>query len=271
MRKFLYLFMPFFFLELYAQDTSLSKMEVKYLVTCISDTVENELLTDTFCLRFNDTISLFYEQHRFEMDSLKANDVAKWSRIMSNALSQPSDKKKGNAKYYVLTDYKQGTYTYQDNISGGIYRYTDSLPSFHWQILPEFKVMCNYQCQKAIGRYMGRQYEVWFANGLSHIASPWKFYGLPGLVMEAYDTQHQYGFKFLDIYPCSGEIAMFPTKHFKSTKTKFLQELSTYLANPVSYRENNAPVRIHIRGNSQNELNTELRNNCRHLPLELLE
>lgn len=273
MIKKLVLFLAYFIpLSMCAQDASHATTEVSYRVTCINDTVKNEVLADTFYLRYNDTMSLFYESYTFFKDSLRYNDIGKWSDMMSNSLSRHYPKDKAFQGYYVLTDYEQGVYTYQDYIFVGEYRYRDSLPNFNWKILPEYKMIGGYKCQKAIGTYMGRQYEAWFSLDLPTKASPWKFYGLPGLIMEVYDTQHQYGFVFIDIHPCSGEMALFPSRHFKTTKEKFLTELSLYLKDPIDYQENKALTKIKY-GNTPGDLEmmTEQRNNCRHKPMELLK
>ena len=160
-----------------AQDAVPDKMEVKYLVSYVADTVKNTVLADTFCLRMNDEKSLFYEQDTYMKDSLRHYDIAKWSDMMSKALTTPTPENKGDAEYYVLTDYEHGTYIYQDDISGSTYRYSDSIPSFDWKILPEYKSIGKNKCQKALGSYMGRKYEAWFAVDLPIKASPWKFYG----------------------------------------------------------------------------------------------
>lgn len=252
-----------------AQDIS-AKMEVKYLVSYVTDTVKNIVLEDTFCLRFNEEKSLFYEQDTYMKDSLRHYDRAKWSDMMSKALTTPTSKNKGDAEYYVLTDYEHHTYLYQDGIFCSSYRYSDSIPSFDWQILPEYKIIGKNKCQKALGFYMGRKYEAWFAVDLPIKASPWKFYGLPGLIMEVYDTQHLYTFTMIDMYPCSGEIGLFSSRHFKTSKNKFLQELMLYLKDPIDYQENHSLIKIHF-GDSSQELVSEMRNTCRHLPMELLK
>lgn len=253
-----------------AQDTVSAKMEVRYLVSYVTDTVKNIVLEDTFCLRFNEEKSLFYESDTFMKDSLRYNDIAKWSDMMSKILTISYPRNKGEADYYVLTDYVQGTYIYQDRIAGGTYRYSDSLPSFDWQILPEYKDINGTKCQKAVGRYMGRKYEAWYATNLPVKACPWKFYGLPGLIVEVYDSKHLYSFKMVDMQPCFGKIALFPSRHFKTTKDKFLKEQSLYLADPVYYEENYALTKIHF-GNSSQGFVTKMKNNSRHQPMELLK
>lgn len=251
-----------------AQDADFSKMEVRYLVTYVADTVKNTVLADTFCLRFNDEKSLFYELDAFKKDSLRCNDIEKWSEMMGKTLSTPRAKDKGGAFYYVLTDYLKDSYTYQEEISTSSYRYSDNIPSFAWQIHPEYKTILNSRCQKATGKYMGRIYEAWFATDLSAKAAPWKFYGLPGLVMEAYDSRQQYTFTALGIQTCSGKMALFPVRHFKTTKDKFLKEQALYFNDPIGYQEHNALIKIRF-GNSSQELKEEIDTHYRHLPMEL--
>lgn len=138
-----------------AQDAVPAKMEVKYLVSYVADTVKNTVLADTFCLRMNDEKSLFYEQGTYMKDSLRHYDIAKWSDMMSKVLTTPTSENKGDAEYYVLTDYEHGSYIYQDDISGSTYRYSDSIPSFDWKILPEYKTIGKINVRKLWGPIWG--------------------------------------------------------------------------------------------------------------------
>lgn len=88
--------------------------------------------------------------------------------------------------------------------------------------------------------------------------------------MEVYDSKHLYSFKMVDMQPCFGKIALFPSRHFKTTKDKFLKEQSLYLADPVYYEENYALTKIHF-GNSSQGFVTKMKNNSRHQPMELLK
>lgn len=74
----------------------------------------------------------------------------------------------------------------------------------------------------------------------------------------------------IDMYPCSGEIGLFSSRHFKTSKDKFLQELMLYLKDPIVYQENHALIKIHF-GDSGNDLVSEMRNTSRHQPMELLK
>ena len=272
----LLIFSSFFFMlaalfsTAHAQDALPATTEVTYLATCIKDTVAGKVLSDTFRLRFNDDKALFYSVDKFTNDSIKFNNIDAWAKQVDRALTKGSRENKAGRCYYVLTDLNEGTYIYIDEIGMNIFRYTDSLPTFNWKILPERKTIAGHKCTKAMGKYMGRTYEAWYATDIPTRVGPWKFYGLPGLVMSVYDTQHQYNFTFIDMQPCRGEVALFPSSTFKTTKEKFLKEYDLYLNDPVAYYATRAVVRIEF--NKPNAtLPKKWKNESRHRPMEILK
>jgi GLPGLI family protein len=68
----------------------------------------------------------------------------------------------------------------------------DNWVSFDWRIKDEFKKINNYNCQKAIGKFRGRKYTAWFSEELPLKYGPWKLYGLPGLILEAFDEKKEF-------------------------------------------------------------------------------
>ena len=165
----------------HAQNALPATTEVTYLATCIKDTVAGKVLSDSFRLRFNDDKALFYSVDKFTNDSIKFNNIDAWAKQVDKALVKGSQENKAGRCYYVLTDLNEGTYIYIDEIGMNIFRYTDSLPAFNWKILPEHKTIAGHKCTKAVGKYMGRTYEVWYTADIPVRVGPWKFYGLPGL------------------------------------------------------------------------------------------
>ena len=253
-----------------AQEKSPATTEVSYLVSCINDTVEGKVLTDTFRLRFNDSKALFYRVDDFISDSTKLNDADAWARDVNKTLTRKKRNDKTGMCYYILTDLQGKTYVYKDRIGTNAFRYTDSLPNFNWKILPEQKTIAGHKCAKAVGKYMGRTYEAWYATDIPERLGPWKFNGLPGLVMAVYDTRRQYTFTFIDMQACNGDVALFPSRAFKTTKEKFLKEYATYQSDPIAYYATRSLTRISF-GTPDSQLVQEIKNNNRHHPMEILE
>ena len=67
-------------------------------------------------------------------------------------------------------------------------------PQQKWKIQPETKMFGNLKIQKATSTWSGRNYEAWFAPELPFQEGPYKFSGLPGLIVELADDQDNFRF-----------------------------------------------------------------------------
>lgn len=76
------------------------------------------------------------------------------------------------------------------------YTVIDKKPNLKWQIHDEFKTIEGIRCQKAQGYFRGRNYIAWFSESIPIPSGPWKLGGLPGLIIEAYDTNKEVNFLF---------------------------------------------------------------------------
>ena len=65
---------------------------------------------------------------------------------------------------------------------------------FEWQLLEGDTVICNYPCKKAKTDFRGRTWIVWYTPLLPYSDGPWKFCGLPGLVLDAYEAEGKLAF-----------------------------------------------------------------------------
>lgn len=81
----------------------------------------------------------------------------------------------------------------------GMYEYEESFDCFNWLITSEIDTIHNYVCQKAICDFGGRTWEAWFTLELPFCDGPYKFCGLPGLIVNVADAQNHYSWEFLSI------------------------------------------------------------------------
>lgn len=76
------------------------------------------------------------------------------------------------------------------------YLIEEPMPAISWKISADTATFGTLLCQKATGHFKGRDYTAWFCPDLPFHAGPWKLNGLPGLIVEAYDTNKEVVFKF---------------------------------------------------------------------------
>lgn len=79
------------------------------------------------------------------------------------------------------------------------YVYDENLNCYNWQIEEETKTIAGYLCQKATAHYMGRDYVAWFTNEIPISDGPYKFNGLPGLIVNIHDTRNHYSYELLSL------------------------------------------------------------------------
>jgi GLPGLI family protein len=83
---------------------------------------------------------------------------------------------------------------------------TDTLGTINWEIKADgAKEIGGFACEKAVATFRGRTYEAWFAPDLPVSSGPFKFFGLPGLILEIKSTDDVVKFSFhsleLNRYP----------------------------------------------------------------------
>ena len=81
------------------------------------------------------------------------------------------------------------------NIVSERYKGNDPVGVLDWTILPDTASFLDYPCQKATLKFRGRNYEAWFAPQIPVNDGPWKFFGLPGLILKVKDTESQFDFE----------------------------------------------------------------------------
>lgn len=107
----------------------------------------------------------------------------------------PKGLKWGSPEFY-YKNIPEEKFRFMENFFGNYFYLDEPLPVIKWNIEPETKMIGTYQCQRATTSFKGRNYEAWFCVQLPYQDGPWKLNGLPGLILEAYDTRKQVVFAF---------------------------------------------------------------------------
>ena len=71
--------------------------------------------------------------------------------------------------------------------------YSDSVPSLEWNFSDEATdSIMGYDCRKATVEFAGRNYTAWFTPEIPLPFGPYKFGGLPGLILKLEDAEQQF-------------------------------------------------------------------------------
>lgn len=96
-------------------------------------------------------------------------------------------------------------------------RYEEKIQPFGWKLGTERKTILGHECQRATCHWRGRDYVAWFAADIPIRRGPWKFGGLPGLILKIYDTAHLYTFEAVGIEKGTFPIWQYPNEEYKKS------------------------------------------------------
>ncbi len=82
-------------------------------------------------------------------------------------------------------------YSVVTNIEGGKYLLKEKKPKLNWQLSTETKTIANTLCQLATTTFRGRSYQAWYAPSIPVKYGPYKFNGLPGLILKISDSDNE--------------------------------------------------------------------------------
>ena len=112
----------------------------------------------------------------------------------------------------------------------------EAVPDFGWVVTDEWKELLGYRVRRAECSFRGRDYVAWFAPELPLSEGPWKFCGLPGLVMHVYDTDCQYVYLLTGIRQVAGLPVMMPDEQYVRTDLrKYYRTLRRYIEDPIGF------------------------------------
>ena len=146
----------------------------------------------------------YYSYFVWESDSLRTVDLkANHSGNFSNKLLPRGRNGNGNwneLQYHVLIAEKGNVRTYnRERLSQYEGYYDEPYADQKWTLTQDTATISGYHCQKATCHYHGRDFEAWFTTEVPVRYGPWKFGGLPGLIIKVYDTDHLYTFECTNV------------------------------------------------------------------------
>jgi len=99
-----------------------------------------------------------------------------------------------NIKNNTLTEYLSEDFILED-----YFAIEELIPIMKWELLAEQKKIGDFLCEKAKTTFRGRTYEVWYTAEIPITYGPWKFNGLPGLMVKIKDTQGIYSWQLTSV------------------------------------------------------------------------
>ena len=194
---------------------------------------------DTMVLDIGSEFSRFYDPARLGRDSLiaakmKNTDASiiksisifkgESSKDLSGMVGTVSSNSAEGESVQVFKSKKSNQLKVLDYVGmGQRFLYVDSLDKMSWKILPDTATIATYPCQKATLSFRGRDYIAWFTTEVPVNDGPWKFSGLPGLIVKIEDTKALFSFQLVGLQQLSNPqlIQLDEKSSLKCTRAEF--------------------------------------------------
>lgn len=164
--------------------------------------------------------SLFLSYGSFFLDSV----VQKNANMNFETFRQLNAPRRFAHHFSILKNFPTGQITTSDRVFSDVFIYNEPMSKIQWKLTNETSQIKGHSVQKATTSFGGRVWEAWFAESIPFKDGPYKFSGLPGLILKIQDTKGHYIFEIKSIQ-ATNEYVYFRhlSNHIQTTKRQFLE------------------------------------------------
>jgi len=211
------------------------QVAVQYQVTCVEDVKNPVKKTHNFMLlQIGKHISKFSDYFMLKSDSL-GEVYAQQKMDEIEAMNRLIIIENGTSSTNIFKDYPAGKISLYEYLQiGGNYYYIEDKTKPQWILEPGDTIVCSYSCKKATTSFRGRHYTAWYTEQIPISDGPWKFWGLPGLILKVTDDKNEYSFEGVAITKPTYINAIYLNiqDYFSITKKRFYENVKKANENP---------------------------------------
>lgn len=244
-------------LALLMQHISAQNNRFVYQVTMKPD-AENktDIKTENAYLDISGEKSLFYSENRYKRDSI-LQKAFQGGVGRASINREQMEGLRSNINYSVEKDKSSQTISFKDRIGRDIYVYEEDRP-LNWKMSSETTKIGEYKVQKATTDFAGRKWTAWFTTDLPYQDGPYKFGGLPGLIVKVEDDKGEYSFDLMKNYKIAEIVTLNQFGNtIKVKRADYLKQQEKFKKDPMSFMQSGgggfpAPPRAGGGGGNQN-------------------
>lgn len=200
-------------------------LKITYTITWKEDTNNLERIrSEKMILMVGSEISKFMSKNFYEYKNIgrKAERAGQLQEFMDKNEYQNY---RTRFSYQILKNYPMGSYTYFNKVLPDLMQYTEPIQIIQWELLDETDSIGDYPAQKARCSYGGREWIAWYTNSIPINDGPYKFQGLPGLIIKINDKNEHYVFEMdaIERYEQYFDIELEDREWIKTTRENFLK------------------------------------------------
>jgi len=222
---------------------------------------------EDFLLFLGEEISLFIGKNLYSSE-IEIRGITSRAEFQQWADNHIASKNFSRFLYRFHKNYPTGKITCYEHISAGPFLYEEEMNLFNWELTNITDTIAGNNVQKATTYFGGRSWVAWFSPDIPYNDGPYKFNGLPGLILKIYDTRLHYVFEIKNIVkPVKyTPIELEERDYYQTTKFNYFKARDNFYNNITDYAAN-AGIKLNDDQKATMVINSKLRNN----PIELVQ
>lgn len=202
-----------------------------YQVTTTPDSTNTDSRKSELAyLDTNGKQSYFYAEN-----TLKRDSIMERMRATKSFDRSQMENLRSNLQFSIEKGLGKQSLLYKSRIGRDQYSYNET-PAFPWKILPETVKIGEYNTQKAEVVYGGRTWYAWFTQEIPLQDGPYKFSGLPGLIVKVQDAKGDYSFDLMQTKKIASiQQPQTRGQYINISKSKYADLEKKFQKDPVSF------------------------------------
>lgn len=208
-------FVLFFFL-LFCTLNAQNNMRLFYEYHAIKDSTRKDKVSkEIMLLDITDKSSRFYSHKRFQRDSATVENIRKGMVLDRKKITMSYEVNDGETNDAVTKTYPDFKIYLHTFIGKDFYKVMEER-KMKWKVLPEEQKIGAWNTQKATVEFAGRKWTAWFCKDIPISDGPYKFHGLPGLIVKMEDSKGMFSYELKGINKITDDIATAPEVYRKT-------------------------------------------------------
>lgn len=198
----------------------------------------SSVTSEEMWLYLGDDISKFSSKGKALKDSLDHNKKISGAGMAD--LKARAEMTRTEFDYAIYKNIPENKISYTLQILRDNFRYEEDEEALEWNILPETRIISGYQSQKAKTVFRGREFTAWFTTEIPFSDGPYKFSGLPGLILQLNDNKDHYVFELIQfkILEQTVPLTLETRDYIFTSRDELLQQKRKYEEDPFAALEN---------------------------------
>ena len=187
---------------LFSLFTQAQTYKVAYDVRFVTDSVKKEVKYEEMDLYITKDSTIYISPKKVNFDNYIRGLNTKNSQefVTNNAIDIAAIKEKYPSPIINHTIIKNnGINKILSKVNRSLYLLNQPIDDINWKIENEKKTYLDLIIKKATTIYLGRKWTAWYTEEIPNSVGPYKFNGLPGLILELYDENNYFHFSATEI------------------------------------------------------------------------